>query len=78
MKFTLTFARTLIMKTIIEAENEDEAWEIAGEMENEGELGLDTDDLEHWFPKDGCWIDEIVDDATVWEMEQWDTDSCTP
>ena len=63
--YTLTYARTVILKTTIEADNLDDARKVAVELESAGKLGLSE-----FEAKEDSWVDDIQDDDTVWDIER--------
>lgn len=63
-KFELKYARIVILGREIEADNEDDAMDVAWELETKGELGID--DCE---PVKGSWLKDISDYEEVWEVE---------
>jgi len=64
-EFTLTYARTVVLKRTICADNCEEALRKANQLEAEGNLGT-----EEVIPKAGSWVDEIVDEGNIWEVEE--------
>lgn len=69
MMFTLTYARTIILTVQIEASDEQEAYEVAYQMETDGRLGLDVDG-DSISVKDGSVLSDIQDDETVWDISE--------
>ena len=75
--YTLTYARTVILKRRIEAQNYHDAERQAIALENDGELGLTTVEIKNengtrswfWDAKPDSEIDDIQDEENVWEIE---------
>jgi len=75
--YTLTYARTVILKRRIEAQDYQDAERQAIAPENDGELGLTTVEIRYengtrdwlWDAKLGSEIDDIQDEENVWEIE---------
>lgn len=60
-KFILTYARVVYLTREIEAETEGDAYDIALELEEKGELGL-----EEVTAVDGSEVNSIIDYDVVW------------
>jgi hypothetical protein len=75
--FTLTYARTIILKRTIEAQDRNDAERKAIALENDGKLGLTTVEIKRengtrdwlWDAKPDSEIDDIQDEEHVWEIE---------
>ena len=63
MKFTLTYARAVILERTIDAPDEDTAPEKASKLELDGELGL-----RRVLPASGSRVVSISDYETIWEV----------
>lgn len=63
--YKLTYARVVILETFIEAEDEEEAYTKAHELENAGRLGLDD-----WTAKEDSQVSDIQDEENIWEVEE--------
>jgi hypothetical protein len=75
--YTLTYARTVILKRRLEAQDYHDAERQAITLENDGELGLTTVEIKNengtiswfWDAKPESEIDDIQDEENVWEIE---------
>ena len=75
--FTLTYARVVVLKRTIEAQDRDDAERQAIALENSGKLGLTTVEIKNengtrdwlWDAKPDSAIDDIQDEENVWEIE---------
>ena len=75
--YTLTYARTVILKRRIEAQDYYDAERQAITLENDGKLGLTTVEIRYengtrdwlWDAKPDSEIDDIQDEEHVWEIE---------
>jgi hypothetical protein len=69
--YQLTYARTVILTTKITAENEDEAFEKASQLEAECKLGVDFGTLENTlYIKEGSDLEDIADEDAIWDIER--------
>jgi len=75
--FTLTYARVVILKRRIEAQDYHDAEQQAIALENDSKLGLTTVEIKNedgarswlWDAKPDSEIDDIQDEEHVWEIE---------
>ncbi len=75
--FTLTYARVVILKRRIEAQDYHDAERQAIALENDSKLGLTTVEIKNedgarswlWDAKPDSEIDDIQDEEHVWEIE---------
>lgn len=63
-KFTLYYARLVLLEREIEAKDIEAAWEEAQALESKGELGL-----KEILPLPGSRVQDIVDYEFVWEVQ---------
>jgi hypothetical protein len=72
MKYKLTYARTVIFERIIEADSVSDADGKAIDLELNDELGFRWLESEPGtlIAQDGSSIRDIVDDETIWEIEE--------
>ena len=67
--FQLKYARTVILTTNIEADDVEQAYHKAAEMENELKLDLDFGTMEGTlYVKDGVEINDVHDDDSIWDV----------
>lgn len=69
MTYILRYARCVILERSIEVPDgegsREEAWLVANQLENDGELGL-----EDWTAKPGSRVDDIQDYEEIWELRK--------